>query len=142
MAEFTPIEIDKAKEFLTQHHWGILATRRKNGNLQMSPVTVGLDDQGRAIISSRETAVKVKNLRRDPWAQLCVFTDRFFGPWIYVEGRAEIVSLPEAMDPLIDYYKRFPGENPDWDDYRERMRRERRVLIRITLGRAGPDRQG
>ena len=94
------------------------------------------------IISSRETAFKVKNLRRDPWAQLCVFTDRFFGEWLYVEGTAEVVSLPEAMDLLIDYYKRFPGENPDWDDYRARMEREQRVLIRITIERAGPDRSG
>ena len=89
-----------------------------------------------------ETAIKTKNMRRDPWAQLCAFTDKFFGEWLYVEGRAEIVSLPEAMDLLIDYYKRFPGENPDWDDYRARMERERRVLIRISIERAGPDRQG
>jgi len=105
-------------------------------------VLVNVDGEGRAIISSRETAYKVKNLRRDAWSEVCVLTDRFYGDWIYAEGSAEIVSLPEAMDPLIDYYKRFPGENPDWDEYRERMRRERRVLIRITLEKAGPDRQG
>jgi len=103
---------------------------------------VNVDGDGRAIISSRETAYKVINLRRDPWAQLCVFTDRFFGSWIYAEGEAEVLSLPEAMDPLIDYYKRFPDENPDWNEYRERMRSEKRVLIRIALERAGPDRQG
>ena len=94
------------------------------------------------VISSRETAIKTKNLRRDPWAQLCAFTDRFFGEWVYVEGTAEVVSLPEAMDLLIDYYERFPGENPDWDEYRARMERERRVLLRLTIERAGPDRQG
>jgi len=105
-------------------------------------VLVNVDAEGRAIISSRETAYKVVNLRHDPWAQLCVFTERFFGKWIYAEGEAELVSLPEAMDPLIDYYKRFPDENPNWDDYRERMRREKRVLIRVALERAGPDRQG
>jgi PPOX class probable F420-dependent enzyme len=126
---------------MRENHRGVLATKRVEG-IQQSPVIAAVDDEGRAIISSRETAFKVKNLRRDPWAQLCVFTDRFFGPWIYVEGHAEVVSLPDAMDLLIDYYKRFPGENPDWDDYRERMRREQRVLIRITLERAGPDRQG
>ncbi len=93
-------------------------------------------------ISSRETAYKVRNLRRDPRAQLCVFTDRFFGPWVFVEGNAEVVSLPEAMELLIDYYKRFPGENPDWNEYRARMKKERRVLVRITPVRAGPDRQG
>ncbi len=135
------MDLEQARAFMRENHRAVLATKRDEG-IQQSPVIAAVDGAGRAIISSRETAYKVKNLRRDPWAQLCVFTDRFFGRWIYAEGRAEVVSLPEAMDPLIDYYKRFPGENPDWDDYRERMRRERRVLIRITLERAGPDRQG
>ena len=108
----------------------------------MSPVLATIDAEGRAIISSRETAIKVKNLRRDPRAQMCALTQRFFGEWLYVEGTAEVVSLPEAMDLLIDYYERFPGENPDWDEYRARMERERRVLIRITIERAGPDVSG
>lgn len=136
------MELDAAREFLLEHHRGVLATRRADGGIQQSPVLVNLDGDGRAIISSRETAYKVRNLRRDPWAQACVFADAFFGRWIYVEGTAAVLSLPEAMDPLIDYYKRFPDENPDWDDYRTRMERERRVLIRIELERAGPDRQG
>ena len=137
----TAMELERAREFMRANHHGVLANRRQGG-IQQSPVLVTVDGEGRAIISSRETAYKVRNLRRDPWAQLCVFTDRFFGEWIWAEGTAEIVSLPDAMEPLIDYYKRFPGENPDWDEYRERMRRERRVLVRITLERAGPDRQG
>src|SRR3954462_8127003 len=135
------MDLEAAREFMREHHRAVLATRRSAG-IQQSPVLVNVDGEGRAIISSRETALKVKNLRKDPWAQLCVFTDRFFGEWIYAEGQAAIVSLPEAMDPLIDYYRRFPGENPDWDEYRERMNREQRVLIRIELERAGPDRQG
>jgi PPOX class probable F420-dependent enzyme len=135
------MELEAAREFIRRHNRAVLANRRPGG-LQQSPVLVNIDDEGRAIISSRETAYKVKNLRRDPWAQVCVFTKGFFGEWIYAEGVAEIVSLPEAMDPLIDYYKRFPDDNPDWDEYRERMRREKRVLIRIKLERAGPDRQG
>jgi PPOX class probable F420-dependent enzyme len=133
---------EAARDFLRANHRGVLATRRADGGLQQSPVLVHVDGEGRAIISTRETAHKARNLRRDPWAQLCVFTDGFFGPWVFVEGTAEVLSLPEAMDPPIDYYKRFPGENPDWDEYRERMRREKRVLVRITLERAGPDRQG
>ncbi len=120
----------------------MLATRRKGGTPQLSPVLVNVDGDGRAIISSRETAIKVKNLRRDSRAQVCAFTDRFFGEWIQAEGTAEVLSLPEAMDPLIDYYRRFPDENPDWDDYRKRMQREKRVLIRIELQSAGPDRSG
>ena len=136
------MDLDRAREFIRQHHRAVLATRRRDGGAQLTPVITTVDGEGRAIVSSRETAFKVKNLRRDPWAQLCVFTDRFYGEWLFVEGQAEVVSLPQAMDLLIDYYERFPGENPDWDEYRERMRRERRVLIRITIERAGPDRQG
>src|SRR3954447_4514485 len=135
------MDLEAAREFMREHHRAVLATRRSAG-IQQSPVIVTVDGEGRAIISSRETAYKVKNLRRDPWAQLCVFTERFYGDWIYAEGTAAIVSLPEALEPLIDYYKRFPGENPDWDQYAERMRREQRVLIRIELERAGPNRHG
>jgi len=136
------VDLDEARVFLREHHRGVLAARRADGGIQQSPVLVNVDGEGRGIISSRETAYKVRNLRRDPRAQACVFTDGFFGQWLFVEGRAEVLSLPRAMDSLIDYYKRFPDENPDWDDYRRRMERERRVLIRIELERAGPDRQG
>lgn len=136
------MDLEAARNFLCEHHRGVLATRRGDGGIQQSPVLVNVDGEGRAIISSRETAYKTRNLRRDPWAQVCVFTDRFFGRWVFAEGRAEVLSLPEAMEPLIDYYQRFPDPNPDWADYRERMQRERRVLVRITLERAGPDRQG
>jgi PPOX class probable F420-dependent enzyme len=136
------VDLDRAREFIREHHRGVLATRRSGDRIQQSPVLVNLDGEGRAIISSRETAIKVKNLRRDTWAQIVVTTNRFFGDWIWAEGQAEVLSLPEAMDPLIDYYKRFPDENPDWDDYRARMERERRVLIRIELEDAGPDRWG
>jgi PPOX class probable F420-dependent enzyme len=136
------MDLDAARDFLRENHRGVLATRRSQGGIQQTPVLATVDAEGRVIISSRETAIKTKNLRRDPWAQLCALTEKFFGEWLYVEGKSEIVSLPEAMEPLIDYYKRFPGENPDWDDYRARMERERRVLIRISIERAGPDHQG
>ena len=136
------MDLDSARDFIRENRRGVMATRRPSGGIQQSPVIATVDGEGRVIVSSRETAYKTRNLRRDPWAQLCMFTDRFFGPWIYVEGAAEVVSLPEAMEPLIDYYKRFPGDNPDWDDYRARMERERRVLIRVSVERAGPDRQG
>jgi PPOX class probable F420-dependent enzyme len=136
------VELDEARAFLREHHRGVLATRRPAGGIQQSPVLMNVDAAGRGIISSRETAYKVRNLRRDTWSQACIFTDGFFGQWLCVEGQAEVLSLPHAMDALIDYYKRFPDENPDWDDYRARMERERRVLIRIEFERAGPDRYG
>jgi len=143
MTEFTPIEIDKAKEFLTKHHWGILATRRKNDNLQMSPVTVGLDDQGRAIISSRETAYKVNNLRRDPRAALCAITSSFHGEgWVQINGKAEVISLPQALDTLDYLQRQAYGEHKNWPEFHERMARERRVIIRINIENVGPKVRG
>jgi PPOX class probable F420-dependent enzyme len=136
------MDLAKARKFLTEHHHAVLATRRRDGRPQLSPVTVGVDAEGRAIVSTRETASKTHNLRRDPYASLCVFVDEFLGPWVQIDGTAEVVSLPEAMELLVDYYRRLAGEHPDWDDYRQAMERDRRVLIRITMDSAGPDRKG
>ena len=102
----------------------------------------GVDDGGRVVISSRETAIKVKNARRDPNVSLCVFGDAFYGQWVQVDGTADILSLPDAMDSLVEYYRQLSGEHPDWDEYRDAMQRERRCLIRVTVTRAGPDVSG
>ena len=120
----------------------MLATFRADGRPQLSPVTVGVDDAGRVVISSRETAYKVRNLRRDPRASVCVINDGFFGPWAQVDGTATIVNLPEAMELLVEYYRSISGEHPDWDDYRRAMEHQRRVVVRIDIERAGPNRQG
>ena len=93
-------------------------------------------------MSTRETARKAAHVRRDPRVTLCVIDDAFYGTWVQVEGRAEVVSLPEAMEPLVAYYRSVSGEHPDWDQYREAMALEKRVVIRIELDRAGPDVQG
>jgi PPOX class probable F420-dependent enzyme len=136
------LDIDRAADFLREHHRAVLATTRADGRPQLSPVTVAVDDAGRVMISTRETAVKAKNLARDPRASICVFTDNFFGEWVQVEGTAEIVRLPDALDLLVDYYRRVSGEHPDWADYAAAMQRDRRVLVRITIDRAGPDVSG
>ena len=136
------MDLDEARRFLAAHHRAILATRRRDGRPQMSPVTAGVDGAGRAIVSTSETAAKTRNLRRDPRASLCVFVDSFYGAWVQIDGTAEVVGLPEAMEPLVDYYRRIAGEHPDWDDFRHAMQRERRVLLRITVERASPDREG
>jgi PPOX class probable F420-dependent enzyme len=136
------MELDEAREYVRTHHRAVLSTLKADGTPQMSPVTVGVQDGGRLVVSSRETAYKVRNLRRDPRVWLCVFPDEFFGRWVQVAGRAEIVSLPDAMPGLEDYYREISGEHPDWDDYRAAMVRERRVLVRIELEQAGPDRSG
>jgi PPOX class probable F420-dependent enzyme len=132
------VDVETALEFIRQHHRAVLATTRADGTTQMSPVTAGVDDEGRVEISTRETAYKVRHLRALPYAALCSFSDRFFGDWMQVEGPVEIVPLPEAMEPLVEYYRHISGEHPDWADYRAAMERDRRVLLRMTVERAGP----
>lgn len=136
------MDIKRAAEFMRAHHRAILATARADGRPQLSPVAVAADDEDRVLISTRETAVKAKNLARDPHASLCVINDSFYGEWIQAEGAAELIRLPEALVLLEHYYRLISGEHPDWDDYRAAMRRERRLVIRITLSRAGPDKSG
>jgi PPOX class probable F420-dependent enzyme len=115
-----------------------MVTLRSGGGLQTSPVIVGIDGDGKVVISSRETTYKVRNLRRRPTATLCVFSDNFFGHWIQIDGTTEIIPLPQAMDGLVDYYRRISGEHPDWDDYRHAMVDQQRVLIRLTIDNLGP----
>jgi len=136
------MDINQARDFLKTHHRAVLATYRQDGQLQMSPVLVGVDEAGWVIISTRETAYKTRNMRRNPKVSFCVFTNEFFGEWIQIDGTAEIISLPEAMEGLVNYYQLVAGEHPDWDDYREAMVREQRVLARIKIEHAGPARYG
>ena len=133
------MDLDEARDYLRSNHHAVLATLRRDGTPQMSPVACSVDASGRVVVSSRETAIKVKNVRREPRAWLCVFPDAFFGGFVQVEGSVEVVSLPEAMDGLVDYYRSVAGEHPDWDDYRAAMEKEQRVLLRLELTRAGPD---
>jgi PPOX class probable F420-dependent enzyme len=136
------VDIAKAVEFVKENPRAILSTRRRDSSPQMSPIVVAVDDEDRLLVSSRETAFKTKNVRRDPRVSMCHLNDGFFGGWIQTDGTAEIVSLPDAMDLLVDYYRRLSGEHPDWDDYRAAMEREKRLVIRVTIERAGPDRSG
>ena len=136
------MEIAAALEYLRANHHSVLITRRRDGDPNPSPVVHSVDEAGRVVVSSREPAYKVRNLRADPRAVLCAFPDGFFGSWVRLSGRAEIISLPEAMPGLEAAYRQVAGEHPDWDDYRAAMTRERRVLIAITPESAGPDRQG
>ena len=137
------MDLDDARAFIREHHRAVMATRRADGGPQMSLVACNVDGDGRVVVSTRETAAKTKNVRRDPRVSLCVLPeDGFYGQWIQVDGTAEVLSLPDAMEPLVDYYRTTAGEHPDWDDYRAAMERERRVIIRISIDRAGPDVSG
>ena len=134
--------IDEARTLLRQSHHAVLATRRRDGRPQLSPVAATVDDEGLVVVSTRETAIKVANVRRDPAVSLCVLPDGFYGPWAQIDGQADILPLPDALEPLVAYYRSISGEHPDWDDYRAAMQRERRLLLRITIERAGPNRSG
>lgn len=136
------MEIDEALKYVKNNNHAVLATLKKDGTPQMSPVTVGVDAEGRVVISTRQTAYKVKHIRRDPHVWLCSFPDGFYGRWAQLEGTAEIIELPEAMDGLVSYYRDISGEHPDWDDYRAAMERDQRVLLRVTITKAGPNVSG
>jgi PPOX class probable F420-dependent enzyme len=133
------MDAEAARAFIRANHRGVLVTNRRDGRPQTSPVSATVDGEGLVVVSSRETAMKVKNLERTPWGALCSFTDQFFGDWVQVEGPVEIVRLPHAMPMLEDYYRSISGEHPDWQDYRTAMARDRRVMLRMTIERAGPD---
>lgn len=132
------MDIDAALDYVRANHHAVLATLKADGTPQLSPVTAGVDDDGHVVISTRQTAYKVRNARRNSRVWLCAFPDGFYGRWVQIEGAAEIVELPEAMDGLVDYYRRISGEHPDWDDYRAAMIREQRVLLTIAITKAGP----
>ena len=133
---------DEVRAFIRTHHRGVLGTLRRDGGPQLSPVLVGVDDDGTLIISTREPAMKTANIRRGGRAWVCVFEDRFFGEWVQAEGPATVESLPGVMEALIRYYRLVAGEHPDWAEYRAAMQRDRRVLVRIQIDRVGPLRAG
>ncbi|MGH9305090.1 MAG: PPOX class F420-dependent oxidoreductase, partial [Acidimicrobiales bacterium] len=121
------MQVEQARGFLAEHHKAVLATRRRDGSPQLSPIICALDASGRVLISTREPAMKVRNARRDSRVSLMVMSDGFFGEWVQIDGTAEIVSLPGAMEMLVDYYRRSAGEHPDWGEYRAAMQAEHRV---------------
>jgi PPOX class probable F420-dependent enzyme len=129
------MDLSDALAFVGNHDRTMLATRRKDGRPQLSPVNSGVID-GVVCISSRAPLAKVHNIRRDPEVSVLVFTEAFFGSWVQIDGRAEIVDQPAALDLLVTVYRAIAGEHPDWDEYRRAMIRDQRVVIRITPERA------
>jgi PPOX class probable F420-dependent enzyme len=136
------MEIAEALEFVTGNHHGVMATMRADGRTAMSPIACAVDADGHVVVSTRETAMKAKHVARAGYAAICVLNDGFFGEWVQVEGPAEVVHLPEAMEGLVDYYRQISGEHSDWDEYRAAMARDQRCLLRITVERVGPNRSG
>ena len=116
----------------------ILSTKRADGSEQLSPVTAGVDDEGRVVISSYPQRAKVRNVRRNATVAVCVLSDEWNGPWVQVSGTAEVLDLPDALDAFVDYYRCISGEHPDWDEYRQAMPKQGKCLIRLTIDRWGP----
>lgn len=136
----TADRVDRAAllDFLRPRHHALLLTRRRSGGVQLSPVTCGVDGEGRIVVATYPQRAKVVNARRDPAVSLCVLSDDFDGPWVQIDGTAEVLDLPEAVEPLVDYFRAISGEHPDWDEYREAMRRQGKSLLRVTISEWGP----
>ena len=126
----------RARDLARTQHRAVLVTHRRDGGLQSSPVAVVPGDDGELWVSTRAGSAKARNVARDPAVSLCLVPDAWFGPWAHVDGEARVVRLPDAMDLLVEYYRRAAGEHADWDEYREAMRAEERVVLRVSLAHA------
>ena len=138
IATATPVELEQLLDFIHPRHKMLVATTRSDGRPQLSPVSGGVDQQGRIVISSYPRRAKIRNAERRPEVSVCVLSDDWNGPWVQVDGRAEVLHMPEAEDALVDYFRCIAGEHPDWDEYRAAMRLQDKSLIRITPTRWGP----
>jgi PPOX class probable F420-dependent enzyme len=138
LATVRRVERAELLEFLAPRHHGLLMTRRADGMPQMSPVTCGVDADGRIVVSTYPQRAKAHNARRDERVSICVQSDEWDGEYVQVDGRAEVLDIPESIEPLVEYFRRIAGEHSDWDEYREAMRRQNKSIIRIEIDRWGP----
>ena len=138
IATTTTVDLAGLLEFVRPRHHLLLVTTRSDGRPQVSPVSGGVDEQGRIVISTYPDRAKTRNAERDPRVSICVLSDEWDGPWVQVDGTAEVLHMPQAEDALVDYYRCIAGEHPDWDEYRAAMRKQGKSLIRIEVSSWGP----
>ncbi len=138
IATTTSVSLDEMLDFVRPRHKMLVATTRADGRPQLSPVSGGVDDRGRLVVSSYPGRAKIKNAERNPLTSVCVLSEDWNGPWVQVDGTAEVFHMPEAEDALVDYFRCIAGEHPDWDEYRAAMRLQDKSLIAITPTRWGP----
>jgi PPOX class probable F420-dependent enzyme len=138
IATNTRVDLGALLDFVRPRHQMIVIARRQDGSPQASPVSGGVDAEGRIVVSTYPERAKASNLRRDPRCSVLVLSDDFGGAWVQLNGTAEVIDLPEALEPLVDYYRSISGEHPDWDEYRAAMKSQGKALIRITPERWGP----
>jgi PPOX class probable F420-dependent enzyme len=142
IATTTIVDRSGLLEFVRPRHHAILTTARRDGRPQLSPITLGVDDDGRFVISTYPHRAKVHNIRRNPAVSVCILSDDFGAEWVQADGTAEVLDLPDAVEPLVEYYRNIAGEHPDWDEYRAAMVKQGKALIRITIDRWGPIARG
>ena len=138
IASSTPVSRDELIEFINTRHHAIVMTTRGDGRPQASPVTCGVDGQGRIVVATYPERAKTRNARRDPEVSVLFLSDDFGGPWVQVDGTAEVLDVPEAVEPLVEYFRSISGEHPDWAQYREAMVRQGKSLLRVTPRRWSP----
>ncbi|MDE0605442.1 MAG: PPOX class F420-dependent oxidoreductase [bacterium] len=136
--------VDRAEmeKFVRPRHRGVLLTTRRDGRPQSSLVTLGLDTSGRVVVSSYPERAKSINAKRNPATSMVVMSDEFGGEWMQLDGTAEVLDMPEALDGLVEYFRVISGEHPDWDEYREAMAHQGKCLIRLTIDQWGPISKG
>jgi PPOX class probable F420-dependent enzyme len=132
------VGLSELLDFVRPRHRMVLSTFRADGSLQSSPVTGGVDQQGRLVIASYPQRAKSANIRRTPEASVVVLSDEFNGAYVQIDGDAEVIDVPDAVELLVDYYRAIAGEHPDWDEYRSAMLTQRKCVIRVTPHRWGP----
>ena len=138
VATNTQVDLEGLLEFIRPRHHMLLITTRADGTPQASPVSGGVDPEGRIVISSYPQRAKSTNVERNPQTSVLILSDDWNGAWVQVDGEGEVIQLPDAVEPLVDYYRSISGEHPDWDEYREAMRTQGKCLIRITPTRWSP----
>ncbi|MEU3858052.1 PPOX class F420-dependent oxidoreductase [Streptomyces sp. NPDC028722] len=138
IASNTRVSAAELLDFVRPRHRALLITRRADGSPQASPLTCGVDDSGRIVMSTYPERAKTRNARRDSRVSLVVLSDDWNGPWVQIDGTAEVVDLPDSVEPLVEYYRNIAGEHPDWDEYRQAMVKQGKSVIRVTPERWGP----
>ncbi|MER7568673.1 PPOX class F420-dependent oxidoreductase [Streptomyces sp. NPDC048523] len=132
------VSLDELLDFVRPRHRAILLTRRADGSPQASPLTCGVDDSGRIVVSTYPERAKTRNAKRDSQVSVLVLSDDWNGPWVQVDGTAEVIDSPESVEPLVEYFRNISGEHPDWDEYRSAMVKQGKSIIRVTPVRWGP----
>ncbi|WP_329162441.1 PPOX class F420-dependent oxidoreductase [Streptomyces sp. NBC_01717] len=138
IATNTAVELDELLAFVRPRHRAILLTTRSDGRPQGSPLTCGVDDSGRIVVSTYPERAKARNAKRDEHVSVIVLSDDWDGAWVQIDGSAEVIDAPDSVEPLVEYFRNISGEHPDWDEYRAAMVKQGKSIIRITPERWGP----